>query len=31
MLEDAIGRPLRLAVVRNGALVSVDVVPLELA
>ena len=30
MLEDAIGRPLRLDVVRNGALVSVDVVPLEL-
>jgi S1-C subfamily serine protease len=31
MLEDAIGRPLRLDVVRAGALVAVDVVPLELA
>jgi hypothetical protein len=31
MLEDAIGRPLRLDVVRNGALVGIDVVPLELA
>jgi hypothetical protein len=30
MLEDAIGRPLRLEVVRNGALVDVEVVPLEL-